>query len=566
MTRTSAQMLPLAKRMLGCVLANRLALSIALSVVAMPAQCETTVAKTEISQTTDTKSVKKNSHEHESSSHQPSSHEKNLHASSAQIRAAVAEIDKLAQKQIDDNVLPGLAIGIVHKDQLIFAKGFGLRAVGKEERINADTVFQLASISKPVASTVVARLVGEGKISWDSKISQLDPSFEMYDPWVTRELTIRDLFSHRSGLPDHAGDLLEDLGANRKQVLHSLRFQKPDSSFRSHYAYTNFGITEGGVAAARAYGLSWEDASEQKLYRPLGMSSTSSRYRDFATHHNKALGHVLIDGKWVQKYNREPDAQSPAGGVSSSVDDMSKWMRLQIANGKFEGKQIVDEKAIKETHHPCMLTQFNPFNNTPGFYGLGFNVNYDEKGRLRLSHSGAFAMGAATNTVIMPGEELGIIVLTNAFPIGVAEALAQTFTDMAIDGKSSQDWFSVFKKVFADPATLGEAPGFDYAKAPDIVRAAGPNKTYVGKYSNKFFGPMEIIEKDGGLSIVLGPKRMTSPMKHYNNDVFTYATSGENANGLSGITFTIGSDGNATNVLVEHLNECGEGLFERIKQ
>ena len=198
----------------------------------------------------------------------------------------------------------------------MYAAGLGVRDVNTQEAVDADTVFQLASLSKPIGSTVVAELVGEGELSWDSKISDLDPDFEMYDPWVTREITIRDFYSHRSGLPEHAGDLLEDLGFSRKEILHLLRHQKPDSSFRSHYAYTNFGITEAGLAAAKAYNLTWEDASLQKLYKPLGMNSTSSRYADFVSRGNKALGHVLENGKWVQNIERDPDSESPAGGVS----------------------------------------------------------------------------------------------------------------------------------------------------------------------------------------------------------------------------------------------------------
>src|SRR6202035_4942212 len=163
-------------------------------------------------------------------------------------------------------------------DQVAYAAGFGVRDVDTQEAVNADTVFQLASLSKPVGSTLVAELVGEGKITWDSKISDLDPAFQMYDPWVTREITLADFYAHRSGLPAHAGDLLEDLGFTRQEVLDRLRYQRLDSSFRSHYAYTNFGIPEAGVAATRPYKLPWEDASEQKLYKPLGMNSTSSRY------------------------------------------------------------------------------------------------------------------------------------------------------------------------------------------------------------------------------------------------------------------------------------------------
>src|SRR3984885_11313486 len=371
-----------------------------------------------------------------------------------QVNQAVSEIQKLAANQIEQDLVPGLAIAVVFQDQVVCAQGFGVRNVQTPETVDADTVFQLASLSKPIGSTLVAELVGEGKISWDSRISDLDPDFAMYDPWVTREITIRDFYSHRSGLPQHTGDLLEDLGFSREEILHRLRYQKPESSFRSHYAYTNFGMTEAGVAAVKAYNLTWENASEQKLYGPLGMNSTSSRYADFVARTNKALGHVLENGKWVQKYKRDPDSESPAGGASSSANDLAKWMRLQLANGKFEGTQLVDETALASTHSPQMLTGYSPLTGLPSFYGLGWNVNYDTEGRLRLGHSGAFALGAATSVLLVPSEHLGIVVLTNAYPIGVAEGLAFSFTDIALYGKATQDWLAIFKKVFSDPATI----------------------------------------------------------------------------------------------------------------
>src|SRR5213595_3356087 len=240
------------------------------------------------------------------------------HVTSEQVTRAIQELEKHAQTQIREDAVPGIAIAVVFQDKVVYAKGFGVRDTNTKVPVDADTVFQLASLSKSIGSTVVAELVGEGKITWDSKLSVLDPTFEMFDPWVTREITIRDMYAHRSGLPAHAGDLLEDLGFTCAEILHRLRYQHPASSFRSHYAYTNFGITEGGVAAAKAYGLDWEKASEEKLYRPLGMTSASSRYANFMARKNKALGHVLVDGKWVQKFKRNPDAQSPAGGVSSS--------------------------------------------------------------------------------------------------------------------------------------------------------------------------------------------------------------------------------------------------------
>ena len=485
------------------------------------------------------------------------------HVAPEQVDRAVREIEKLAQKETQENALPGLAIAIVFQDKLVYAKGFGVRDVNTTAPVDADTVFQLASLSKPIGSTVVAELVGEGKITWDSKLTVLDPTFAMFDPWVTREITIRDMYAHRSGLPEHAGDLLEDLGFTRAEILYRLRYQHPGGSFRSHYAYTNFGMTEGGITAAKAYGLEWEEACKQKLYTPLRMASTSSRYADFVRQTNKALGHVLVDGKWVQKFKRDPDAQSPTGGVSSSVNDLAKWMRLQLANGKFDGKQIVDKDALAETHHPHMLTGFNPFTQLPTFYGLGWNVSYDQQGRLRLNHSGAFGLGAATYVNLVPNAQLGIVVLTNAYPIGVAEALGTTFLDIALYGKPTEDWFALFKQVYSNSAATGTVLGFDYSRPPASPAPALKNNAYVGRYVNDFFGEISIVEKDSELAIVQGPKRKIFPMKHYDRDTFTYETTGENAVGTSGITFTIGPDGKAAQVVVENLNVGGEGTFQR---
>src|SRR5213595_4101422 len=414
---------------------------------------------------------------------------------SEQVTHAIQELEQLAQKQIQENALPGLAIAVVFQDKAVYAKGFGVRDASAKNPVDADTVFQLASLSKPVGSTIVAELIGAGKITWDSKLSVLDPTFAMFDPWVTREIPIRDVYAHRSGLPEHAGDLLEDLGFTRAEILYRLRYQHPGSSFRSHYAYTNFGMTEGGVAAAKAYGLEWEEACKQKLYNPLGMSSTSSRYADFMARRNKALGHVLVAGKWTQKFKRDPDAQSPTGGVSSSVNDLAKWLQLQLANGKFEGKQIVDEKALAETHHPQMLTGINPFTQLPTFYGLGWNVGYDQQGRLRLNHSGGFDSGAATYVNLVPAEQLGVVVLTNGYPTGFAEGLGTTFLDIALYGKPTQDWFALFRQVYSNPAAIGTVLGFDYSKAPASPAPVLKNNAYVGRYANDFFGEISIVEK-----------------------------------------------------------------------
>jgi hypothetical protein len=210
-----------------------------------------------------------------------------------------------------------------------------------------------------------------------------------------------------------------------------------------------------------------------------------------------------------------------------------------------------------------MLTGFSPFTGLPSFYGLGWNVSYDEQGRIRLNHSGAFALGAATHVNLAPSEQLGVVVLTNAYPIGVAEALGTTFLDTALYGKPAQDWFVIFKQAFSNPAAIGTVFGFDYSRPPASPMPALKNSAYVGRFTNDYFGDISIVEKDGGLAIVEGPRNKAFPMQHYDRDTFTYETQGENAVGTSGVTFTIAPDGKASQVLVENLNVRGEGTFKR---
>jgi CubicO group peptidase (beta-lactamase class C family) len=479
------------------------------------------------------------------------------------VQAAAEKLKAATIAEMEKEGIPGIAIAVVFKDQVVLAEGFGVREAGKEGAVDADTVFQLASVSKPIGSTVVAALVGDGMVSWDSRINDLDPAFAMSQPWVTSEITIRDFYCHRSGLPEHSGDLLEDIGYSREEVLHRLRFQKPNTSFRSGYAYTNFGMTEAAMAAAKAVGKTWEDLSQEKLYGPLGMTRTSSRYADFIAQENHAVGHLLENGKWKHKEQRMPDAQTPAGGVSSSVNDMAKWMLLQIHGGKFGGKQIVSEKALDETRRPEMLTGYSPLDGLPGFYGLGWNVRWDAQGRLRIGHSGAFSMGAATFVGIVPEEQLGVVVLTNASPLGVPEGLGGNFLDDAIYGKPGHDWLPLFKKVFAQMAEAEAGELADYTKPPASPTPARKSGDYAGVYQNDFFGPIAVVANGDHLFLELGPNKKRFPMDHWDRDTFTFQPGGENAAGRAGLFFTLGPDGRATHLVVENLNVRGEGAFGR---
>lgn len=478
------------------------------------------------------------------------------------LRTALAGLESLANEYIGDKGVPGLAICVVHKGKVVYAKGFGIRLAGSADKVDADTVFQLASVSKPIASTVLASLVSDGKVQWDSRICDLDPAFQMFDPMASRELTIRDLLCHRSGLPEHAGDLLEDLGFSRADILHRLRYQRPASSFRSHYDYTNFGYSEAVFAAGAAAGRPWEELAQTCLFKPLGMDSTSTRFSEFMARRNKASGHILENGKWIHREQRNPDAQSPAGGVSSSANDMARWLMLQLGGGEYGGKQLISKSALDETHHPEIFVQFSP-DGLPSFYGLGFNVNYDKAGLLHIGHSGGFCMGAATCISMIPDKNLGICVLTNAAPVGVAEGLTQTFTTTFQYGKPTRDWMDVFKKVFSNPEVVGITKGFDYTQTPATATAALVNAAYIGNYSSDYFGSVQVDEDAGALILKIGPKPLKLCLHHYDRDIFTFNLDTENLAGTTGVRFSIDSNGKAASLLIEGLNVQGQGTFSR---
>ncbi|MGV9451530.1 serine hydrolase [Streptomyces sp. NPDC003635] len=483
----------------------------------------------------------------------------------AKVDTAVDQLDDVVEDVMRRTGVPGVAVGVVYDDEVVYQKGFGLRKAGTKDKVGPDTVFQLASVSKPLASTVVAAAVGEETVGWDDPVVEHSSGFALKDPWVTRHVTLADLFSHRSGLPDHAGDLLEDLGYDRSYILDHLRDQ-PLAPFRAHYAYTNFGLTEAAVATAQAAGTSWEELSAEKLYEPLGMDSTSSSFADYEKAANKAALHVRKGDTWQAEYVRDADAQSPAGGASSTVQDMTKWLRLQLGNGEFEGRKLVDTDALEQTHLPHIVSEppHAPAGRA-GFYGLGWNVSYDDQGRLKLGHSGAFALGAATHVSLLPSEELGIVVLTNGEPIGVPEAIATTFLDTVQTGGPTVDWLTFLGPIFKQAAE-GERSPVDYSEPPASPTPAKANSAYTGTYANEYYGPMTVSTQGDKLTMQLGPKKQRFTLTHYDGDTFSYSTTGENAVGLSGVTFTIGSGGRADKVKVENLDTTGLGTFTREDQ
>ena len=415
----------------------------------------------------------------------------------SRIPTAVAKLDGILENARAKTGVPGVAAAVVYRGRLVYAKGFGVRDVNAGGDVTPQTVFRLASVSKPLSATVVAGIVGRSKVKWSDPVVKHLPGFRLSDPYVTRNVTIGDLFSHRSGLPDHAGDLLEDLGYDRAYVLRKLALEtlKP---FRAQWLYTNFGLTAAAVAAARVTGKGWADISDQVLFKPAGMTSSSFRYSDFVRHANRAAMHVRVDGTWLQKYDRNADPEAPAGGASSNVLDMARWMRLMLAEGRRNGHVLIESDALLEAHRPqIMSSPPSTGESRASFYGFGTNVGYDYSGRLRLTHSGGFSQGAATQYALLPSEDLGIVVLTNGMPIGVPEATTSYFLDLVVAGSIQEDWLKLygprFDAFYVNHSVLaGKRP-------PAHPKPAKADAFYAGTYNNDFYGPIKIV------AAVVGP-------------------------------------------------------------
>lgn len=479
------------------------------------------------------------------------------------LEAALPRLDAMAAKAIADGQVPGLAIVVVHGDAVVFAKGYGLREAGKPGAVDTGTVFQLASFSKPISATVVAALVGEKVLDWDSTVASLDPAIQLSEPYPSQQVSVRDLFAHRSGLPGAAGNELEALGYDRAAILERLRLVPPASSFRAGYSYSNFGLTAGAVAAAAPTGKPWEEVAREKLYAPLGMHSTSSRHADFLARDNRAALHIGGVGHWAAKLTREPDAQAPAGGVSSNVDDLAKWLRLELAGGMFEGRRLIAAEALKQTHEPVMARGNNPVSGAASFYALGWNVEFGRHG-LSWGHAGAFSVGARTLVTIYPQADIGIVVLANAFPTGVPEGLADNFFDLVFDGALEKDWIGPWNAGYAGLFGPSIAEAKTRYAPPAAPLPAAPPAAYAGRYANAYIGPAEVVAVGEALELRLGPEGKTRfPLTHFNRDVFIYTPAPEMPDMPSGVTFTLGPDGKAETVTIEDLDSFGMGTLAR---
>jgi len=433
------------------------------------------------------------------------------------------EIDAYAQQVIADWKGPGMAIAIVKDDKVVLQKGYGLRELGKPDKVDENTLFAIASNTKAFTTASLAILVDEKKLSWNDKVSKYLPDFQMYDPWVTHELTIRDLVSHRVGLDTFSGDLLwYDTTYSTDEILRRVRYLKPVSSFRSRYGYQNLMFIAAGKVVEKVSGKPWADFVKERILTPLGMNRTTTSIRDlrdnYAIPHNESGGTLRVLPLGFL------DSAAGAVRLNSSVADLSKWIRLQLGRGTFEGKQIFSRQQSWEMWQPNTLQPIseNASKNNPTrhfvAYGMGWGM-YDYYGRKIINHSGGLD-GMLSYTVLIPEENAGFVVLTNNESPSY-QIMMNKIRDMLVDAPK-RDWNAEAIKVIA----ANKAADEEESKKIDAARVLNTKPTldlskYAGTYTSQMYGDVIVSNENGKLVMRLGPApNFVADLDHWNYDTF----------------------------------------------
>lgn len=419
------------------------------------------------------------------------------------------DLDATVARVMDTFEVPGIALAIVKDGQVIVAKGYGVRRLGEPIPVDSQTLFGIASNTKVFTAVALGLLVEEGKIAWDAPVIDYLPWFQMWDPYVTRELTIRDLLVHRSGLGLGAGDLLwwPPSTYTRKEIVRRLRFIKPATSFRSAYAYDNVLYLVAGEIIEAVSGLSWEDFVAQRILKKIGMTSSQVRYSATANKGNIAGTHARVDGVVRLIKPMESDNTNPAGGINSNAEDMAKWMLVLLGQGRLpDGSRLFSEKTAEE-----LVTLVTPIPNPApppelaalkaNFrgYGLGLNV-HDYRGKKVITHTGGLP-GYVSKVTLLPEWNLGITVLTNQEAGEAFNSLTWSIVDHYL-GAPATDWVDAYLKVQA----RREAETAEAMKKAASARhvASKPSlalERYAGTYTDAWYGDIQITLENGKLVI-----------------------------------------------------------------
>ncbi len=438
-------------------------------------------------------------------------------------KSQLDEIDKYAEKVRQDWNVPGFAIAIVKDDKVIFAKGYGVRNLSKPDKVDENTLFAIASNSKAFTTAGLAILVDEGKLNWDDKVTKYLPDFQMPDAFVTQQLTVRDLVSHRSGLGTFSGDLLwYDTTYTDDEVLSKIKFLKPVNGFRAGYGYQNLMFIVAGKVLEKISGKTWQDFVKERILTPLGMNRTTTSVKDLKD--NVSAPHNESGGKLRPLLPGNVDSARAAAGLNSSVADLAQWLRLQLGRGKIGDKQIFSPKQSWEMWQQNSIIQiseggmkFNPTRHFNG-YGLGWFLN-DYQARKVVSHGGGLD-GMISQTAMMPEENLGLVVLTNSE--STVNAIMQNKTFDTMLGVAKRDWSA----DFLTRTKAGKiADAIENKKIEDSrlknTKPTLANADYAGTYTSQMYGDVKIAEENGKLVLRLIPApNFVADLVHWENDKF----------------------------------------------
>ncbi len=417
-------------------------------------------------------------------------------------------LDNYVNKALADWQIPGVAVCIVKNGKVVFMKGYGVRELNGKAKVDENTLFMIGSNTKAFTATALAMLDAEnlpsgqaGKLSLDDKVQKWLPDFKLYDPWVAKEANIRDLLCHRLGFETFQGDFMFfDSDLTVAEVREKMGKLKPLYSFRSKWGYTNSAFLTAGEIILKVTGKSWGDYITQNIFKPLGMNSSLAMSKDIQTANNKALAHTVVMGELRKIPYGKIDNLAPAGSISSSANDMGKWVVALLDNGKLNGKEIIPASAIEQTRIPHSILgngrhMFNKSNFA--MYGLGW-VLEDYAGKKIVSHTGG-VNGFVTSVYLVPEENLGIIVLTNTDANGFFEALRNEIEDAYLGLP-----YRNYSKVYLDYQQADEKEKEDQWKAVRDSIALNPKTelpltAYAGKYIHDVYGNMNINTENGKL-------------------------------------------------------------------
>ncbi len=463
----------------------------------------------------------------------------------AQSRDPLAGFDAYVTKSMNDWKVPGVAVGIVKNDSVIYAKGFGVRTIGRPEKVDERTLFAIASDTKAFTGILLAMLVDDGKIRWDTPVTTYLPWFRLADDYVTRELTVRDLLTHRSGLA--RGDLLWTGGMpySREEVLRRVRYLRPSWSLRSHYGYSNLMYLAAGEVAAAVEHKEWDELARERIFVPLGMTSTNTSVTLLPKIQNVATPHANFDSAVRIVSYTNIDQAASAGAINSNIVDMTKWLRFQLDSGRVGGKRLVSKRNFVETHLAQMPLRidsayrvFNPFTHVRS-YAFGWNVQ-DYRGRELLAHAGNLS-GMNAMVGLLPEERLGIVVLTNLEGNALRESLMYKVFDLFL-GAPARDWSRI---ALVEKASLDSIEAKDL-RDKEAKRITGTHSTlplegYAGAYEDSLYGRAQVAMENGHLVLGLAPKQI-GDLQHWHFDTFKVVWR-DHRDGWNLVNFLIGPDG-----------------------